>query len=290
MLNRDQIELIHREIDGANTPQESAAVRSLLEQDTEARALEADLRHVARLFHQVGEREPPPHLKQAILAALPRQAPKTSVWNGLGEFVKFTLGGGVMNKKALIYGSAVAAIAIVIAARVTGFPPMGGGAGTIGGVGGVEQASRYRGRSMSQSDVTTKNPEVAALFQNHDILTLVRSDAFREAMANDAFRRLQANEAYRQVLASDAYRHVMESDAYRQLSASDAYRQLNESDAYRQIMASDAFRQLQANDAFRQLQASDAFRQLQASDAFRSLSRSPDLADQFMREAMRAQQ
>jgi len=80
MLNRDQIELIHREIDGTNTPEGHAAFRSLMVADPEARALEADLREVTRLFHQAGEREPPPHLKQAILDALPvpaRAAPRT---------------------------------------------------------------------------------------------------------------------------------------------------------------------------------------------------------------------
>ena len=70
MLNRDQIELIHREIDGANTPEESAACRSLMEENAEAREEEAALRHVARLFDRVEEREPPSHLKQAILDSL----------------------------------------------------------------------------------------------------------------------------------------------------------------------------------------------------------------------------
>ena len=53
MLNPDQVELLHREIDGANTPEESAAVRSLIESDAEARALEADLRHVKEIFDLV---------------------------------------------------------------------------------------------------------------------------------------------------------------------------------------------------------------------------------------------
>ena len=54
MLSQDQIELIHREIDGANTPDERAAFRSLIETNAEARALEADLRHVTRLFGHAG--------------------------------------------------------------------------------------------------------------------------------------------------------------------------------------------------------------------------------------------
>ena len=91
MLNRDQIELIHREIDGANTSQESAAFRSLMEEDAEARALEADLRNVTQLFDRAGEREPPPRLKQAILEALPQAAPangKVAIVTGLGTLLK----------------------------------------------------------------------------------------------------------------------------------------------------------------------------------------------------------
>src|SRR6267378_5692366 len=74
MLSRDQVELIQQEIDGANTPEGSAAVRSLMEQDPEARAMVAELRRVAGLFEQVAEREPPARLKWAILAALPQPA------------------------------------------------------------------------------------------------------------------------------------------------------------------------------------------------------------------------
>ena len=74
MLNRDQVELIQQEIDGANTPDGSAACRSLLEQDAEARALEAELRQVTRFLGRVEQRHPPPGLRQAILNALPRQA------------------------------------------------------------------------------------------------------------------------------------------------------------------------------------------------------------------------
>jgi anti-sigma factor RsiW len=93
VLNPDQIELLHREIDGANSPEESAAVRSLIESDAEARALEADLRHVTEMFDQVGTTDPPPHLRQAILDGLPRQDRATSASEGLGDLVKAVLDG-----------------------------------------------------------------------------------------------------------------------------------------------------------------------------------------------------
>jgi anti-sigma factor RsiW len=85
MLNQDQVELIHREIDGANSPEESAACRRLIETHSDARALEADLRHMTRLFDRVGTAEPPGHLRRAILDALPRRVPAASAWGVLRE-------------------------------------------------------------------------------------------------------------------------------------------------------------------------------------------------------------
>jgi len=85
MLSQNQVELIHQEIDGANTPEGSAAFRSLVERDPEARALAAELRRVAELFGQVGEREAPPHLKRTILDALPqpvRASPRSTARRG----------------------------------------------------------------------------------------------------------------------------------------------------------------------------------------------------------------
>lgn len=93
MLNRDQIELIHREIDGANTPAESAAFRSLIEEDSEAKAFEADLRHVTLLLDRVEDSEPPRHLKRAILDALPQQVRATSGWEAFVNHSRTVLDG-----------------------------------------------------------------------------------------------------------------------------------------------------------------------------------------------------
>jgi hypothetical protein len=319
MMPRDHIELIHQEIDGANTPEGSAAFRSLVERDPEARALAAELRRVAQVFEQVAAREPPPHLKRAILDALPSQArasPRAgSEWMTPGAIMRLfvfqlrlateRMEEAIMTKKAMVIGGTVVAIGVVIAGLVTGFPPGRDQAATIGG---VERAARYQGRAMTQADVTLQNPEIQALFQNHEILRLVQSDvfrqamasdafrqamasdAFRQAMANDAFRQAMANDAFRQALANDAFRQAMANDAFRQALANDAFRQALANDAFRQAMANDAFRQALANDAFRQVMANDAFRQAMANNAFRSLAQSEVLSQAFMREAMRVQQ
>jgi hypothetical protein len=282
MLRRDQVDLIQQEIDGANTPEGSAALRSLMEQDPEARAMAAELRRVATLFAQVAEREPPARLKRAILDALPqpaRASPGALLrWAAQKlRLVSKPTEEAIMTRKAVLIGSAVVAIVIVVAGIITGFPPLGRDAGTIGG---VEPAARYHGRVMTEADVSLKNPEIQALFQNDQILHLVRSDAFRQVMQNQAFHALMASDAYRQIAASQAYQQLMASQAYQQLMASQTYQQLMASQAFRdlqanaayqQLMARQAFRDLQANAAYQQLMASQAYQQLMASQAFRDL-------------------
>lgn len=288
MQPRPIAELFYREVEGENSAEESAAFRAAM------------------------ERQPPPHLKRAILAALPAPPQPNRFWNVIGDLSWAIHGGGSMNRKALIIGTSAVAVIAIIGSLVVGFPPGSNDvAGTIGGtdpgVSGVQQASRYRGRTMTQADVTLQNPEIQALFQNDQVLRLVKSDVFREAMRDEAFRSLQQsdayraimqNEAYRQLQQSEAYRAIMQSEAYRQLAAMDAFRQLEaqgafrqaqSAEAMRQINQSEAYRQIQAMDAFRQLQMSDAFRQLQASETFRALTRSAQLSEAFLSEAMRAE-
>jgi hypothetical protein len=84
VLKEKQIELIHQELDDANTPTERVAFKSLIEIDPEARALDADLRNVSQLLDDVGSVDPPRDMKQAILDALPRPARARSRWEALG--------------------------------------------------------------------------------------------------------------------------------------------------------------------------------------------------------------
>ncbi|MGH7532525.1 MAG: anti-sigma factor family protein, partial [Gemmatimonadales bacterium] len=136
MLTKDQVELIHRESDGANTPEESAVVRALVAQDPEARALDTDLRRLSRLFNQVGTRDPPARLKQAIVEALAQPAPFAVIRSALSRLISVIkhfpeqMENAIMTKKTMLIGSAVVAVIVVVAAIVTGFPPSGAGAGT----------------------------------------------------------------------------------------------------------------------------------------------------------------
>src|SRR5438093_8195158 len=120
MLSRKQVELIQQEIDGANTAEESAALRLLMGQDPEARAMAAELRSVAGLLGQVTEREAPARLKRAILDALPQPARASPGalrrWAAHGlRFVTKPMKESIMTKKAVLIGSAVAAVVIVAA-------------------------------------------------------------------------------------------------------------------------------------------------------------------------------
>ena len=68
----------------------------------------------------------------------------------------------MLTKKGLIIGTTTVAIVAIAGILVVGYPPSGGEIGTIGGGGdtirGVQQAGRYRGRTMSQKDVSEHSP------------------------------------------------------------------------------------------------------------------------------------
>jgi predicted lactoylglutathione lyase len=321
MLAPEQVELIHRVVYGEARPAEVAAFRSLVDQSAEARALAEGQLELALLLGKVKDQTPPAHLRQSILEALPAGSPATpSLWMVVKSFVPrsvltfsfppLRMEESMATKKAmLIGGTAVAAIGIVVAGLM-GYPPANGVLGTIGGndttnIAGVQQAGRYRGAKITEKDITLANPEVQAIFQNHDVLNLVKSDAFRAAMKNDAFRSLQDNEAFRSLLADEAFRSLLASDEFRSLLANPAYRSLQADEAFRAAMNSDAMRAQRAaqkksvdraaqnsdvlkSDAFRALQDNEAFRSLRDNEAFRALLRNDAFRAAMASDNMRA--
>jgi hypothetical protein len=339
MLGSREIELIHREIDGENTPQDSVAFQALVARNPEAHALAAELRELAALLGKVEQRAAPPGIRPAVLEALREHScpsPETAsagnaVHSPVQSFV-FQLRSAtirmekvMMTKRKLVLGTTMAAAVAVIAALLSGYPPTGLEVGTMGGrddsageaIAGVQQASRFRNKAVTERDVTLGNPEVQLLFQNHEILNLVKSDEFRRAMRDDAFRnlqsdeafarlqhdeafaRLQSNEVFRGLLRSDEYRslnareayaRMLKSEAFRNLQSNEAYRAVLSSDVFRQSMENDVFRTVMANEVFARVMAKDAYRQLNSSDVFRTASRSQAASELFLNEAMRAQQ
>lgn len=105
MLTKYQFELIHREIDGENTPEASAEVRELVATQPEALTLMTNLQSLDSLFREVPYREPPPRVRQAIYKAMslhPRASPRAGhaqgttqtitrwaaqQWNGVSNFM-----------------------------------------------------------------------------------------------------------------------------------------------------------------------------------------------------------
>src|SRR5215217_7852454 len=197
MLTQYQIELIHREIDGENTPEASAEVRELVATQPEALALMTNLQSLDALFHEVPDREPRRGTRQAIYNAISLNTrPSRSTahaegttqtitrwaarnWNGVSNLMEELMSTKIV---LLVATTAVAVIAIIGNALV-GYPPSIFDAGTIGagdGMSGVQQAGRYKGKTAET--VTLTNPEIQALLQNDQILRLVKSEAFREIM------------------------------------------------------------------------------------------------------------
>jgi hypothetical protein len=70
MIEKRHIELMNKELDGVNTPDESAALRSFLASSEEARRMYDELRGVAGMFAAAGEVTPPRDMKRTIMAAI----------------------------------------------------------------------------------------------------------------------------------------------------------------------------------------------------------------------------
>jgi hypothetical protein len=64
------IELINQEIDGANTPQQSAELRDYLKGHPEGLRCFDELNELTRSFHKMGQIDPPPQLRSLILARI----------------------------------------------------------------------------------------------------------------------------------------------------------------------------------------------------------------------------
>jgi hypothetical protein len=70
MIDNRYIELMNREIDSVNSPEESAALRAHLESNEEARRYYEELRGVARIFVEAGDVAPPKDLNREIMRSV----------------------------------------------------------------------------------------------------------------------------------------------------------------------------------------------------------------------------
>lgn len=73
MLDSETRELIHQEIDGANSPEASRRLKAILKTHPEARELYEELASMGKLLEQMEAVEPPATLKPSIMASVRRR-------------------------------------------------------------------------------------------------------------------------------------------------------------------------------------------------------------------------
>ena len=127
----------------------------------------------------------------------------------------------MLTKKVLLGATTAVATIAIIGYAIVGYPPSGFDAGTIGG---VQKAERYRGRTLTEKDVTLSNPAVKALFQDDKILKLVKSSEFRAALNNEAFHDLLNNEALHDLLSAEVFHDVLHDASLTEVFLNEANR------------------------------------------------------------------
>ncbi|HUQ20680.1 MAG TPA: hypothetical protein VM099_13780 [Gemmatimonadaceae bacterium] len=334
MLTSRQIELIHREIDGENTPEESIEIRALVASEPEAASLMASLQNLDALFGQVPAREPSPRVRQQIQNAMSLNSrasrkveQKTTQslvgwaiqqWNGVTNLMEKSM----LTKRVMIGATTAVAVVAIIGYLVVDYKPSVYDAGTVGatsGMSGVQKADRFRGRTMTEKDITLSNPAISTLLQDDKVLKLVQSEAFHDALNNDAFRNLVNSNAFHDLANNKVFHDLLNNDAFHDLAANDAAAfnvllvasneasrggvnanelsrggvQANDAarngvlsaEAYRNVVNSQAYHDIMSNAVFHDLAANPSFHDLLANPSFHDLLANPSFHDVLNNDA-----
>ena len=200
MLDRDDLQLIERHLDGELTPAEEGRLKSLLAGSGEARTLVAALRSLDE-----GDREaaiPPADAVPQIMARVrelprPQQAGLLSrvrtnaarAMAALMETSGLATGTGshmedVMSSRAkIVFGISAAAVALLIGVYMMGFyPPVDEGAATIGA------AKRYQAPQMAASDVKLGDQQAQKFMQSDTFDRILKDPNARKLLANAKFQ------------------------------------------------------------------------------------------------------
>ncbi|HEU4799659.1 MAG TPA: hypothetical protein VFS94_03420 [Gemmatimonadales bacterium] len=293
VLTPHQQDLLHRELDGETTPEESIEARNLMAAQPEALEFMTSLRDLDALFHSVPRHASPPGLRQRIygdISSKPGRSRRPGRAGGSAQSVTSWISqhwDGVRNlteelmqtKKVLVGAAAAIAVIAVIGHFVVGYPPSIRDAGTIGAgtigasdsITGVQQAGRYQGRTMTEADVTLSNPEVQALFQDDKILKLVQSDVFRTVMRDESFRALQSNAAYQALQSSADYKALQSNAEFKALQSNAEFKALQSNADFKALQSNADFKALQSNAAFKALQSNADFKALQSNAEYQAL-------------------
>lgn len=106
MIPEKYIELMNKEIDGVNDPEERPDLNSYLAANPEAMAFFRELSGVTAALDRISEIEPPPSLKNQILSSLPANKPDTMSARGIVWSMQeiFTRRKGISYALAFIVG------------------------------------------------------------------------------------------------------------------------------------------------------------------------------------------
>ena len=298
VLTPHQQELLHRELDGETTPEESIEARNLMAAQPEALEFMTSLRDLDALFHSVPRHASPPGLRQRIYGdisskpGLSRRAGRaggsaqsvtswiSQHWDGVRNLTEELM----QTKKVLVGAAAAIAVIAVIGHFLVGYPPSIRDAGTIGAgtigasdtITGVQQAGRYQGRTMTEADVTLSNPGIQALFQDDKILKLVQSDVFRTVMRDESFRALQSNAAYQALQSNADYKALQSNADFKALQSNAEFKALQSNAEFKALQSNANFKALQSNADFKALQSNAAFKALQSNADFKALQSSAE--------------
>jgi hypothetical protein len=314
MTGKSLEELIDGEVEGTNTPLESARLRERASRERDViERLEAHRRAAASLAAAVRE-EAPPGLSQAVMERVRAEDQPSSASGvlidrttaqpyGVGRHLP-SGGRRMATSRKVLVGIAAAAVVAIGYFAVNGFPPIGpGAAGTVGA------AQRYQSEQMNAADVTVRNDGVQALLQSDDFRHVVSNKETREILTSREFQRAVSDASVQALLhqlasdrsfadslrlaASDAAAQKLFADAARAAAAVDAVRsgaadaaRSGAADAARSSLLSlashnQAFAQLAKNEAFAQALHNGAFASLLANQGFANLISNPAAAGVF---------
>lgn len=161
----------------------------------------------------------------AILNDLPRVDPPAAiariVMSGIAEsaqapetqpHVTFMRRGSTMAKgttaKRVLWSVAAVAAVVLVALRVTGYPPVEEGTeATIGA------AERYQAPQISAADVKVEDQQFQSFLQSDLFRQLANDKAAQEALKNQDLQRALADANVRTALSNDAIRRAISNDA-----------------------------------------------------------------------------
>ena len=149
MIDQRVENLIHADLDGEMTGEQTAELDAALTADPAAKAFRLELRQIADVIEETPPVEPPPGLGRAIRAALPQPAPAAR--GGLFDWLRSAW------PAPLAYGGVFAAGALAAVAVLDITPEMTGGGLDIGALSGT--MARYESGQTAAVDRITFGPD-----------------------------------------------------------------------------------------------------------------------------------